>query len=41
MKVKDWLYDLMNNYYVDYNKDGELVILPIERDNNESERINE
>jgi len=31
MKMKDWLYDLSENFYVDL-EDGEIVILPIEED---------
>ncbi len=31
MKIKDWLYDLSENFYVDL-EDGEIVILPIEED---------
>ena len=32
MRVKGWLYDLAYNHYVDLDKDGEVVILPIEED---------
>lgn len=31
MKIKDWLYDLSENFYVDL-EDGEIVILPIEEE---------
>ena len=34
MKVKDWLYDLAENYYVDMVND-EVVILPIMDDEDE------
>lgn len=32
MKIKEWLYELAHNNYVDVDEKGEVVILPIDED---------